>query len=221
MRVKVCGITNREDAFKAVDYGADALGFIIYPKSKRFIEPVVAWEIARELPPFVQRWLVSVNRTVADHKEIADSFGFDVFQMHGDETPEVCSSVNPSRASVVKVFGLPDDSVDASSYQDCVSGFLLDKASPARGGTGETFDWKLACKFISQVNKPVVLSGGLNPDNVVEAIETVKPFGIDVCSGVESRPGQKDLSKMKSFIEQAKSQSGAGLRGFKQTLLVD
>ena len=198
MKIKICGITNKNDAFAAVDYGADAVGFILYPKSRRYIEPAKAMELARQIPPYVQRVAVTVDMPPEELKKLDAQRAFDVWQLHGSETPSLCEKLKPLR--LIKAFGLPLlTGIDTTQYP--VDAFLLDKLSSDFGGTGETFDWNLARLFQLETDKPCVLSGGLNADNVVEAIEAVRPHAVDVCSGVEESYGIKDHRKLKEFIE--------------------
>jgi phosphoribosylanthranilate isomerase len=198
IRVKICGLTNKADAYAAVDHGADAVGFILFEKSKRFIKAEEAVKIARELPPYVQRVAVSVNMPLEQLREIDASRAFDVWQLHGSETRAECALLRPLK--LIKAFGLPlMAGVKVDGYD--VDAFLLDKLSEDFGGTGETFDWTLARKFQIEVDKPCILSGGLDPDNVKDALDAVRPYAVDVCSGVEESYGRKDLSKLKGFID--------------------
>jgi len=204
MRVKICGITNREDALQAVDAGADALGFILYPGSKRYISPEKAWAIAAELPPFVQRVAVAVNASVHELEAWRHSAPFDLWQLHGDESMEFCRGLKGFR--LIKALGFPvQQQITPEVYS--VSAFLLDKASPQHGGTGESFDWILGRDFVRTSGKPCILSGGLTPENVVQAIQTVRPYAVDVCSGVEAKPGLKDHRKVEEFIALCQTQS--------------
>lgn len=198
-RIKICGITNAEDAEYAAALGADALGFILYPKSARFIEPSGAWPFISQLPPFIQRVAVTVDADLAHVEAIEAEAEFDVWQLHGNETPETCASLWSRR--VVKAIHLSPETLqlDYSAYP--VDAFLLDTPSPAFGGTGQTFDWRLAMEFKQRVKKPVILSGGLSPDNIAQAVELVQPYAVDVCSGVESAPGKKDHAKLRDFIQ--------------------
>ena len=197
MKVKICGITNKSDAFAAVDYGADAIGFILYPKSRRYIEPAKAVELARQIPPYIQRVAVTVDMPVKELLEIDETRAFDVWQLHGSEKAGYCAQLKPLRR--IKALGLPLlPGIKPSEYD--VDAFLLDKLSPDFGGTGETFDWNLARMFKLETNKTCVLSGGLNVDNVLEAIEAVSPHAVDVCSGVEESDGIKNHHKLKEFI---------------------
>ena len=199
-RVKVCGITNSEDAFCAVQLGATALGFVFYEKSPRFVTPSEAGKIIKQIPPFVTKVGVFVNAEADYLREARDIAGFDVYQFHGDETPEFCAAFGEDYIKAVRVKDA--SSLDAVELYD-TDAFLFDAYSPdAYGGTGENFSWdvltrrKLGDKF-------VILSGGLTPENVCDAIRTVNPYAVDVSSGVESSPGIKDHLKLKRFMEAA------------------
>lgn len=200
-RIKICGITRKEDAFKAVDLGADALGFVFAP-SPRKISPPEAKEIIKSLPPFVSTVGVFVEEKKEKVREIADFCGLSLLQFHGEEPPAFCLSF-PWR--VIKAFQVKDESIlkKILLYQG-VSGILLDAYSPKRrGGTGKTFSWEIARKAKS-FGIPLILSGGLTPSNVGRAIKEVMPYGVDVSSGVEKREGIKDPKKLKSFIREVK-----------------
>ncbi|MEM6884197.1 MAG: phosphoribosylanthranilate isomerase [Verrucomicrobiota bacterium] len=202
MKVKYCGITQLRDAEYALDLGVDALGFIFYPKSPRFIDISLATRIASSLPPFVTRVAVTVNSSDKEIEQIRTAGCFDRLQLHGDETVERCHELAP--ASLIKAVGIPlAVDVDLAAYP--VQGVLLDKASTKRGGTGETIDWEVAAEIRQSSRHPIILSGGLTPENVQKAVEIVQPYGIDVCSGIESRPGIKDHQKMKEFIQQCRA----------------
>jgi phosphoribosylanthranilate isomerase len=197
--VKICGMTNLEDASLACDFGADAVGFILYPKSPRYIEPAAAAVIARDLPKDVLKVVVGVDLAEEDVQNIESVWAPDLWQLHGSETPERVREFKPRR--VWKALGLPlSGKTDPAEYQDQVEAFLLDKASASHGGTGQTFDWNLAFDLKNYLKQRIVLSGGLNPNNVVEALGKVQPWGVDVCSGVEASPGRKDPVKLKEFI---------------------
>src|SRR6185369_2350332 len=200
VRIKICGITNLEDALAAVEAGADALGFVFYEKSPRFINPVRAAEIIAKLPPFIQSVGLFVNEETEKINWTADYCGLDLVQLHGDESPEDCLEVN---RRVIKAFRVKDCvSIDPlKKYQ--VAGFLLDTWCPdCYGGTGKTFNWEMAAA--ARKYGPIILAGGLSPDNIVEAILSVKPYAIDVSSGVESEPGKKDPAKIREIIRLAK-----------------
>ena len=199
VKVKICGITSYEDARAAVEAGADALGFVFYEKSPRFINPVRAAGIISRLPPFIQTVGLFVNEETEQVNWTADYCGIDVVQLHGDETPEDCLEV---KRRVIKAFRVQKiiSIAPLEKYQDYqVAGYLLDAWSPdAYGGTGRTFNWELA--QAAKQYGPVVLAGGLTPENVAEAIRVVSPYGVDVSSGVESAPGKKDADKVRDTL---------------------
>ena len=199
-RIKICGITNAEDAHAAVDAGADALGFIFYPKSKRFVTPEAARAIVDTLPPFVTKVGVTVNETRDDAERIADSAGLNVLQLHGDETPDECLGYSRPVVRVLRV-GDQFDASDIEPYAEAgIESFLLDKGKEGfYGGTGETFDWSAA--ILAKSYGRVILSGGLTPGNVEDGVRAVSPYAVDTSSGVESEPGQKDHNKIVAFIE--------------------
>lgn len=195
VRVKICGVTRAEDALAAVRLGADALGFNFWPGSKRHITAAAARGIIARLPPFVTPVGVFVNQLEGEMRAIAAETGIQVFQLHGDEPPELCA-----RLPLPVVKAIPVDQVRALSrllsYE--VSAFLLDTPSRGYGGSGEPFDWSLA-EGVSEV-APVILAGGLTPENVAAAVRAVRPYAVDVASGVESSPGVKDMARMSRFF---------------------
>ena len=195
VRVKICGVTRGEDALAAVRLGADALGFNFWPGSKRHITAAAARGIIARLPPFVTPVGVFVNQLEGDMRALAAETGIQVFQLHGDEPPELCA-----RLPLPVVKAIPVDQVRALSrllsYE--VSAFLLDTPSRGYGGSGEPFDWSLA-EGVSEV-APVILAGGLTPENVAAAVRAVRPYAVDVASGVESSPGVKDMARMSRFF---------------------
>ena len=201
VKVKVCGMTNLKDALVAVEEGADAVGFIFYKKSPRSVTMKLVREIILELPPFVDTVGVFVDETAEQINKIADNCNLDLIQLHGNESPTFCKRM---RRRVIKAFRVKDmQSVKKlSSYQ--VSGFLLDTFSESlQGGTGKVFDWNLALP--AKKMGPVIMAGGLTPNNVQQAIRQVRPYGVDVCSGVESQPGIKDHKKIRAFLKNAKA----------------
>jgi phosphoribosylanthranilate isomerase len=203
MKVKVCGITSYEDAAMALNQGVDALGFNFFPPSPRYLKPAEARLIIRRLPPFVATVGLFVNVAQADLvSEMAHIAGVQVLQLHGDETPEYCSKLAPW--PLIKALRIGKDYIprDLDAYP--VQGFLLDaKDDILFGGTGQSFDWSLT-KEIQHI-RPIILAGGLRPDNVREAIRIVKPYGVDVCSGVESVPGKMDANKLMHFMSEARN----------------
>jgi phosphoribosylanthranilate isomerase len=201
VKVKVCGMTSLKDALVAVEEGADAVGFIFYKKSPRSVTMKTVREIVLELPPFVDTVGVFVDETAEQINKIADYCNLDIIQLHGDESPTFCKKI---RRRVIKAFRVKDmQSVKKlSSFQ--VSGFLLDTFSEnLHGGTGKVFDWNLALP--AKKIGPVIMAGGLTPNNVQQAIRQVRPYGVDVCSGVESEPGIKDHKKIRAFLKNAKA----------------
>lgn len=200
VRVKICGITNREDALTAAEAGADAVGFVFAEGSPRCVSPQKAAAIIAELPPFVQTVGLFVDAEPDRINWVADFCGLDLVQLHGDEDPDECAEI---RRRVIKAFRVKDASTLATLGRYQTAGYLLDAWSPdAHGGTGKTFDWTLL-RGITQ-DCPIILAGGLTPDNVGQALRLVKPYAVDVSSGVESSPGRKDPEKVKLFIRNAK-----------------
>jgi phosphoribosylanthranilate isomerase len=194
MLIKICGITRLEDAHAAVDAGARAVGFVFWQESPRFIDPYRARRIASTLPAFVTPVGVFVNQPLEYVTGVAALVRLGAVQLHGDETVEYAAAV---QAPVIKALTVGDTTFDA--WPDRVT-LLLDAHDLARrGGTGVTIDWTAAGAVAAR--RPILLAGGLTPDNVGEAIERVRPFGVDVSSGVERSPGVKDHDRMKSFCE--------------------
>lgn len=199
MKIKFCGFTRQEDVDTAVKLGVDALGFIFYKASPRYIEPEKAAKIISTLPPFVQSVGVFVNHSAAEIQRITNSCQLDILQLHGDESPDFCESVS---SKVIKAFRVSTeaDLEPIAAYKGKVSAILLDtKSSKGYGGTGEVFDWDLAIK-VKKFDIPLILSGGLNAQNIKKAIETVKPYALDLSSGIESSPGIKDEALMKALF---------------------
>jgi phosphoribosylanthranilate isomerase len=205
MRVKVCGITNYKDAALALDAGADALGFNFFSRSPRYIDASEARAIIRRLPPFAVSVGLFVNvEETAKVAEVAREACVQVLQLHGDESPAYCSRLQGW--PLIKALRLDSGPVKENLRQYPVQAFLLDAKDDVRfGGTGRTFDWALA----ESVRKfrPVILAGGLKTENVGEAIRAVRPYGVDVCSGVESSPGQKDGAKLIAFMDEVRNAS--------------
>jgi phosphoribosylanthranilate isomerase len=212
-RIKVCGITNLDDALLAVDAGVDALGFVFYGQSPRYIDPESARAIVQELPPLVTAVGVFVNEKIDTVRQIAMHCSLGLLQFHGDESPEYCGWYSQR---VLKAFRVKDIASIEVMKKYKVHGYLLDSYSDdAFGGTGRPFDWSLARKLASV--RPLVLAGGLAPENVGQAVEAVTPYAVDVSSGVESRPGSKDAGKIRRFVE-AVYRADAGLRDPKRKI---
>ena len=203
VRIKICRTTNLDDALYTVACGADALGFIFYPKAASYVPPERAAEIVRGLPPFVTPVGVFVDEPFDRVAGIAGVVGLRAVQLHGDETPEYCRRFPGLR--VIKVFRVGDgfDICRLADYE--VDAFMLEAYDPnLKGGTGKTFNWDIA--VAAKRYGQVILSGGLTPDNVADAVAKVQPYAVDVGSGVETAPGQKDREKVAAFICAAKYQ---------------
>jgi phosphoribosylanthranilate isomerase len=201
-RVKICGITNLADALAAVAAGADVLGLNFYEGSPRHVSIKTAAEIANQLPPFVMRVGVFVNAPEEFILRAIGECGLSLLQFHGDEPPEFCAQFG---LMTMKAFRIRDESSLAKLPTFSTDAYLLDAYSPeARGGTGEKFNWDLAIEA-QKFGKPVFLAGGLTPGNVADAVRKVRPFGVDVASGVESAPGKKDAAKVRAFIQAVRS----------------
>ena len=201
VRVKVCGLTNLEDALAAVELGADALGFVFAPSPRRATLQQVA-DIVAALPPFVCKVGGFVDSTPQQIAETMTYCGLDSVQMHGSESPALCQLFLPR---VIKALMVKDESVLTLLPQYKVSAYLLDSYHELlKGGTGQRFDWTIA-KRAGQYG-PVIVSGGLTPTNVRQAIAIAQPYAVDVSSGVESRPGIKDHTKMQAFVDAVKEE---------------
>ena len=201
-KVKICGVTNVADALAATGAGADMIGLNFYEKSPRHVVPAQAAEIARALPPFVLKVGVFVNPTEAQVLEAVAACGLNLLQFHGDEDSAFCTQFGVMSVKALRVR-------DAESLQTLANfdtdAFLLDAYSKAGlGGTGEKFNWELAVA-VQKFGKPIFLAGGLTPENVADAVRQVRPFAVDVSSGVESAPGKKDAAKVRAFIAAVKT----------------
>ncbi len=201
VRVKVCGITRREDAEAAVAAGADALGFMFYAPSPRCVSVEAAAAICRALPPFISKVGVFVDADPAFLHEAADRCGLDVLQLHGDETPEYCQQCE---LPVIRAFRVRGPETLTSLAGFATAAWLLDSYVPGhRGGTGAVFNWELAAAAVA-LGRPVILAGGLSPENVARAVQQVRPYAVDVSSGVECAPGRKDPQRLAAFVNEAK-----------------
>ena len=203
VKIKICGITNIDDAMASVDLGADALGFNFYKKSPRYIEPEKAAEIIAQLPPFIVPVAVFVNEREEKIREALTASCIHGVQFHGDETPEFCQRFGNH---VIKAFQVKDkESLKHMSHYR-VSAYLLDSyREDLRGGTGETFDWHLA--VVAKTFGKIILAGGLTPENVSEAVKLVQPYAVDVAGGVEKEKGIKDPVKLKKFVIEVRKAS--------------
>lgn len=217
MKVKICGITETEDALRAVELGADALGFIFAP-SPRQISMDMARSIINAIPPFVKTVGVFVDEEAGKIREHMNYCGLDLVQLHGNESPAFCRGLMPY---TIKAFRIKDDSnlPMAREYRNSVRAFLLDTyVKDKAGGTGQTFDWQLAVK-VKECGIPLILSGGLGPANIAEAICRVQPYAVDVNSGVEERPGKKSYGLMQQLIEKVRK-SGLSTSSLDESLSV-
>lgn len=203
-RIKICGITDPVQAVEVARAGAHAIG-LVFAKSPRRVSMETARQIVQALPPMVQAIGVFVDEEPSRIKEIMDYCGLDMVQLHGNESPETCDALAPGVIKAVRI-RTPVDLETVQRLEPFVRGFLLDTWSPkAMGGTGETFDWSIATEARRRLKRPVILAGGLCPQNVAKAIAQVRPWGVDVSSGVEAAPGLKDLTKVKDFIDEVDS----------------
>lgn len=203
IKIKICGITNLDDALAAAEAGADALGFNFYKKSPRCIEPEKAAEIIAQLPPFIMPVGIFVNEREDRVREIQNKTCIQSVQFHGDESPEFCQRFGNR---VIKAFQVKDKESLKAMVHYRVGAFLLDSYRDGmRGGTGTTFDWHLA--VVAKTFGKVILAGGLTPDNVVEAVKLVQPYGVDVAGGVEREKGIKDHAMIRKFITEVRRAS--------------
>jgi len=205
-RVKICGITCYEDALDAVNVGADAIGLVFYEKSPRFISNQSAAEISFHMPVFVSRVALFKDADKQTVESVLDIVDIDIIQFHGAETPDFCEQFDKPYIKALGMKGAEHDInyliSSAQKYQSAKA-LLLDGHAPGEaGGTGESFDWAAISTAIAAIDKPVILAGGLTVENVKQAIDTVRPFAVDVSSGVESAPGWKDKEKVTAFINQ-------------------
>ena len=197
VKVKICGITNYEDAAAALDMGADLLGFNFYAKSPRYIQPTKAIEIINKLPGFIDIAGVFVNESIEQINETKNLCQLDWLQLHGDEDPNFCREFLSTDVKVMKAIRVKDQQDIKKADDFFTDAILLDAFDPEKyGGTGLTFDWNV----IGHISKRVFLAGGINPDNAAQAAE-LGVYGIDVCSGIEAEPGKKDHRKMKKLFE--------------------
>lgn len=197
VRVKICGITRLEDAQAAVELGADAIGFILWPKSPRAISLDEAARIARALPPFVTRVGVFVNPSIDEARQAVDHIGLDAVQLHGDEAPSACRAL-PVRCLKVATLESDNDVRGVAAWPADVMPLVDALDVERRGGTGRVADWTRAAQ-VSFV-RPIVLSGGLTADNVAQAIAAARPWAVDVSSGVEASPGVKSAERLRKFF---------------------
>ncbi|ADE12344.1 phosphoribosylanthranilate isomerase [Sideroxydans lithotrophicus] len=200
-RIKICGITRAEDALAVARSGADAIGFVFYDKSPRYVTPQQAAKLARAVPPFVTLVGLFVNSSDEYVRDVLAQVPLDVLQFHGEETPEFCRQFGRPYLKAIRVKPGVDLVQCAASYS-AAQGLLLDAfVEGTQGGTGESFDWSLIPRELSL---PLILSGGLHAGNVAEAIRKIRPYAVDVSSGVEAAKGIKDAAKVAAFINEVK-----------------
>jgi len=198
-RIKICGITRAEDATAVVDAGADALGLVFYPPSPRAVDIAAAKIIVADVPAFVSVTALFVNPTVEEVQSVLDSVRIDLLQFHGDEEDAFCRQFNRPYIKALRVRQASDLVASCLRFPNAL-GILLDSYKPGvPGGTGETFDWSLVP---ATPPKPIILAGGLAPENVAAAIEQVAPFAVDISGGVEAAKGIKDHGKINEFVKE-------------------
>ena len=201
MYIKICGITNFQDAITISETGVDALGFVFYSGSKRYISPDKANEIIKELPPFINTVGLFVNEKRENVIDILHKCPVDILQFHGDESPEYCSRFNKR---IIKAFRVKNDFSNNVFNSYSVNAFLLDGFTQGEyGGTGVSFDWDIA--LMSKKFGRIIIAGGLNPENIESALRKINPYGIDVSSGVEIEPGKKNINKVKEIVKICKN----------------
>ena len=202
IKVKICGITDPQMAIDACMAGADAIGLVFYPSSSRYVDPVCAASIAKAMPPFVQRVGLFVNAHRDEVLSILHQVELDLLQFHGDESAEYCDSFGKAYIKVIAMKSGTDVRMRMAEYPNA-KGFLLDAYHPEQpGGTGQAFNW---AEFPVDADKPLILAGGLTPDNVAEAIQSCQPYAVDVSGGVEASKGKKSIERIRAFIRNAKS----------------
>jgi phosphoribosylanthranilate isomerase len=209
MKAKICGLTRKEDILYAAYAGADAVGIVNVPESKRYVKLQNAKELFKETPPFVAKVIVAAPENATRAKEI-ERCGAQYLQLHGIEDIMLIKEIRENtRLNLIKQLYVtgPESIEQAQTYSGVVDAILLDtKTKEGMGGTGQTHDWKISRKIVETVKKPVILAGGLNPGNVQAAIEAVRPYAVDVASGVESAPGIKDKEKIYKFLADSKKE---------------
>ncbi len=203
MKVKICGITNLEDALLAINLGADAVGFIFYEKSKRYIQTQKAAEIISQLPPFVFKVGVFVNESIDQINNIAETAGLNAIQLHGDECPEFAGEIKLPVIKSIRVRNSDDINI-IEQYPNCSS--LLDSFDKEfYGGTGANFNWDL---IPDSTKGKIILAGGVSTENIEKIFYEIKPYAVDLSSSVEEFPGKKSVSKMKDFFSKVNKLRG-------------
>lgn len=197
-RIKICGIKHLDDALKAIEVGADAIGLIFVEKSPRYVSLTDARVIAESLPPFITSVGLFMNASEETVREALKVVPLNLLQFHGEESPEFCEQFGVPYVKVLRMRENVNVIAFTQEYPNA-AGILLDTYSKEGGGSGQTFDWSL---IPEDVSVPLILAGGLNPENVASAVEAVKPYAVDVSSGVESEPAVKDHKKIEQFIKE-------------------
>jgi phosphoribosylanthranilate isomerase len=210
IKVKICGVCTAEDALKCVEAGADAVGMLLAPSPRR-ITIEKAGDIVESLPPFVTPVMVMMPSSAEEAVEAARAINPGAIQLQGDEPPEMLLKIKRALpgARIIKAvhIGGGGELEKAKAYEEVADAILLDTMSPGRGGSGQTHDWSVSGMVVASIKKPVVLAGGLGPHNVADAIKAVRPFAVDVASGVEAEGRVKDMALMKTFIKNAREAS--------------
>ena len=201
-RIKICGITNLDDGLEAIEAGVDALGFVFVPNTPRYITPSQAKLVIKQLPPFITNVGLFVDSEIDEIEDIVNHCKLDAVQLHGNESPEMCSQIS-LQTKVIKSFHVKKELQvlrnEIENYR--VDAYLLDTFIKGKaGGTGQTFDWRIA----EGLSQRIILAGGLTPNNIGTAIAQLQPYGVDVSSGVEKSPGKKDTNKIHSFVRQVR-----------------
>ena len=201
-RIKICGITNLDDGLEAIAAGVDALGFVFVPNTPRYITPSQAKLVIKQLPPFITNVGLFVDNEIGEIEDIVNHCKLDAVQLHGNESPEMCSQIS-LQTKVIKSFHVKKEPQvlrnEIENYR--VDAYLLDTFIKGKaGGTGQTFDWRIA----EGLSQRIIVAGGLTPNNIGTAIAQLQPYGVDVSSGVEKSPGKKDTNKIYSFVRQVR-----------------
>ncbi len=196
-RIKICGITRLEDALRAIEHGADALGFVFYANSPRAITVEDAAAICEQLPAFITKVGLFVNEDALQVKATADQVGLNLLQFHGEETAEYCSQFNLPFMKALRVATAEDITAGVEQFSDSQSLLLDTFVADVQGGTGKTFDWNV---IPAEIAHSIVLAGGLTPENVGKAVIQLQPYAVDVSGGVEAEPGKKSAKKISRFI---------------------
>lgn len=201
MRIKICGLTRKQDVQAAVAEGADALGFVLYNPSPRSVTAEQAVALIQAVPAFVTTVALFVNESATEVQRSIDMCAFDLLQFHGDESPEFCRQFNRPYMKAIRVRSAKDIDDAVQQYPDAKALLLDAYVENLPGGTGQAFDWRL----IPQLSVPWVLAGGLNAKNVADAINQVQPFAVDISGGVEASKGIKDRQKIQEFIREVRN----------------